>query len=127
MVSSQIIRGCLEQLKAITRIEFCVLDTAGGIVAQTEGVNVSSSALDMTTAANWYQSHNIIPSWDETTSQFYASRTDGTATTLKPSANGLKKIKTSQAKVKITGADTDPRRRDPEKHTIISTEKLIVT
>lgn len=47
---------------------------------KTEGVNVSSSALDMTTAANWYQSHNIIPSWDETTSQFYASRTDGTAT-----------------------------------------------
>ena len=45
MVSSQIIRGCLEQLKAITRIEFCVLDTAGGIVAQTEGVNVPDKVM----------------------------------------------------------------------------------
>ena len=40
MVSSQIIRGCLEQLRAITRIEFCVMDTAGGLVAQTEGMTV---------------------------------------------------------------------------------------
>ena len=37
MVSSQIIRGCLEQLRAITRTEFCVQDTSGGDVAQTEG------------------------------------------------------------------------------------------
>ena len=37
MVSSQVIRGCLEQLRAITRIEFCVLDPAGNMVAQTEG------------------------------------------------------------------------------------------
>ena len=40
MLSSQIIRGCLEQLRAITRIEFCVQDTAGNVVAQTEGVTV---------------------------------------------------------------------------------------
>ena len=45
MVSSQIIRGCLEQLKAITKIEFCVLDTAGGVVAQTEGVTVPGKSL----------------------------------------------------------------------------------
>ena len=37
MVSSQVIRGCIEQLRAITRIEFCVQDTAGNMVAQTEG------------------------------------------------------------------------------------------
>ena len=37
MVSSQVIRGCLEQLRTITRIEFCVQDIDGNIVAQTEG------------------------------------------------------------------------------------------
>ena len=36
MVSSQVIRGCLEQLRAITKVEFCVQDTAGALVAQTE-------------------------------------------------------------------------------------------
>ena len=63
MVSSQIIRGCLEQLKAITRIEFCVLDTAGGVVAQTEGVTVpdrnlvsgfAKSAVDSQIVGNSY-------------------------------------------------------------------------
>ncbi|MBQ8052601.1 MAG: helix-turn-helix domain-containing protein [Lachnospiraceae bacterium] len=63
MVSSQIIRGCLEQLRAITKIEFCVLDTAGGIVAQTEGVKVpdrnmvsgfAQSAVDSQIVGNSY-------------------------------------------------------------------------
>ena len=40
MVSSQIIRGCLDQLRAITRTEFCVQDISGGVVAQTEGAAV---------------------------------------------------------------------------------------
>ena len=63
MVSSQIIRGCLEQLKAITKIEFCVLDTTGGVVAQTEGVTVpgrnmvsgfAQSAVDSQIVGNSY-------------------------------------------------------------------------
>ena len=45
MVSSQIIRGCLEQLMTITRTEFCVLDTAGGVVTQTEGVTVPEKSM----------------------------------------------------------------------------------
>lgn len=37
MVSSQVIKGCLEQLRIITKTEFCVQDTAGNPVALTEG------------------------------------------------------------------------------------------
>lgn len=40
MVSSQVIRGCLEQLRAITKVEFCVQDVTGNPVAQTEGASV---------------------------------------------------------------------------------------
>lgn len=40
MISSQVIRGCIEQLRAITRIEFCVQDTSGNVVSQTEGADV---------------------------------------------------------------------------------------
>ena len=39
MVSSQVIRGCLEQLRTITKIEFCVQDTVGNVIAQTEGAD----------------------------------------------------------------------------------------
>ena len=52
MVSSQIIRGCLEQLRTITRIEFCVQDAAGNVVAQTEG----ASSPDKSMAAGFAQS-----------------------------------------------------------------------
>ena len=52
MVSSQIIRGCLEQLRTITRIEFCVQDVAGNVVAQTEG----ASSPDKSMAAGFAQS-----------------------------------------------------------------------
>ena len=45
MVSSQVIRGCIEQLQSITRIEFCVLDIAGNMVAQTEGAAAPNKAL----------------------------------------------------------------------------------
>ena len=63
MVSSQIIRGCLEQLRAITRTEFCVMDTAGGVIAQTEGMTVpdknmvsgfAQSAVDSQIVGNSY-------------------------------------------------------------------------
>ncbi len=37
MVSSQIIKGCLEQLRTITKTEFCVQDLSGNPVALTEG------------------------------------------------------------------------------------------
>ena len=37
MVSSQVIRGCLEQLRTITKTEFCVQDISGNPVVQTEG------------------------------------------------------------------------------------------
>lgn len=40
MVSSQIIRGCLDQLRTITRTEFCIQDLSGGVVALTEGAVV---------------------------------------------------------------------------------------
>ena len=45
MVSTQVIKGCLEQLRAITRIEFCVQDTAGRVIAQTEGAQAPEQAL----------------------------------------------------------------------------------
>ena len=45
MVSSQVIRGCLEQLRTITKIEFCVQDTVGNVVALTEGAAVPEQAL----------------------------------------------------------------------------------
>ena len=45
MVSTQVIKGCLEQLRAITRIEFCVQDTAGRVIAQTEGAEAPEPAL----------------------------------------------------------------------------------
>lgn len=37
MVSSQVIRGCLEQLRTITKTEFCLQDISGNPVVQTEG------------------------------------------------------------------------------------------
>ncbi|MCR5812225.1 MAG: helix-turn-helix domain-containing protein [Lachnospiraceae bacterium] len=52
MVSSQIIRGCLEQLRTITKIEFCVQDITGNVVAQTEG----ASAPDKSMASGFAQS-----------------------------------------------------------------------
>ena len=52
MVSSQIIRGCLEQLRTITRIEFCLQDITGNVVAQTEG----AEAPDKSMAAGFAQS-----------------------------------------------------------------------
>ena len=52
MVSSQIIRGCLEQLRTITRVEFCVQDITGNVVAQTEG----AAAPDKAMAAGFAQS-----------------------------------------------------------------------
>ena len=45
MVSSQVLKGCLEQLRTITRIEFCLLDTAGRTIAQTEGADIPEQAL----------------------------------------------------------------------------------
>ena len=45
MGSSQVIRGCLEQLRTITKIEFCVQDTVGNVVALTEGAAVPEQAL----------------------------------------------------------------------------------
>ena len=52
MVSSQIIRGCLEQLQTITKIEFCVQDITGNVVAQTEG----AAAPDKSMASGFAQS-----------------------------------------------------------------------
>ena len=45
MVSSQIIKGCLEQLRTITKTEFCVQDTSGKVIAQTEGADTPEGAL----------------------------------------------------------------------------------
>ncbi len=45
MVSAQVIRGCIEKLRSITRTEFCVQDIAGNVVAQTEGAVVPELAL----------------------------------------------------------------------------------
>ena len=36
MVSSQILKGCLDELREITRTEFCLQDTAGKIVVCTQ-------------------------------------------------------------------------------------------
>ena len=47
MVSSQIIRGCLEQLRTITRIEFCLQDITGNVVAQTEAMTLGSRIVVM--------------------------------------------------------------------------------
>ena len=45
MVSSQIIKGCLEQLRTITKTEFCVQDTSGKVIAQTEGADAPEEVL----------------------------------------------------------------------------------
>ena len=45
MVSSQVIRVCLEQLRSIARTEFCVQDTSGNVVTQTEGAVTPDRAL----------------------------------------------------------------------------------
>ena len=49
---TRIIRGCLEQLRTITRIEFCLQDITGNVVAQTEG----AEAPDKSMAAGFAQS-----------------------------------------------------------------------
>ncbi len=63
MLSSQIIKSCLEQLRAITRTEFCVQDISGNTVAQTEGASApdkemaagfASSAVDSQIIGNSY-------------------------------------------------------------------------
>ena len=45
MVSSQIIKGCLEQLRTITKTEFCVQDTSGKVIAHTEGADAPEEVL----------------------------------------------------------------------------------
>ena len=45
MISSQVIKGCLDQLRTITKTEFCVQDTAGKLIAQTEGAETPDPAL----------------------------------------------------------------------------------
>ena len=45
MVSSQVIKGCLEELRAITKTEFAVQDTAGNVIALTEGAKEPDRAL----------------------------------------------------------------------------------
>ncbi len=45
MISSQIIRTCLEELRSITRTEFCVQDPAGNVLAATENMTVPDSHL----------------------------------------------------------------------------------
>ena len=37
MISSQVIKNCLEELRSITKVEFCVMDLNGIAVAMTEG------------------------------------------------------------------------------------------
>lgn len=45
MVSSQVIKGCLEEIREITRIEFCVQDANGNVVASTPGVEIPESGI----------------------------------------------------------------------------------
>ena len=37
MISSQTIQSCIDELKAITRVDLCVCDLSGAIVAATMG------------------------------------------------------------------------------------------
>ncbi len=55
MISSQIIKNCLEELRVISRTEFCVQDSAGNVIAATENMiipereivsDLASSAVD---------------------------------------------------------------------------------
>ena len=64
MVSSQVIRGCLEELKTITKVNFCVQDLSGGMIAQTGDMvtpdkslvtGFAASAVDSQIIGNSYQ------------------------------------------------------------------------
>ena len=59
MVSSQVIRGCLEELKTITKVNFCVQDLSGGMIAQTEDMVTPDKSLVMSFAASAVDSQII--------------------------------------------------------------------
>jgi len=45
MLTSQIIKNCLQELCSITRTQFCVQDTAGNVIAQTENMTPPEPSL----------------------------------------------------------------------------------
>ena len=45
MLSSQVIRSSLEQLRTITKVEFCVQDLSGAMIAQTEAMMTPDKTL----------------------------------------------------------------------------------
>ena len=64
MLSSQVIRSSLEQLRTITKVEFCVQDLSGAMIAQTEAMmtpdktlvaGFARSAVDSQIIGNSYQ------------------------------------------------------------------------
>lgn len=59
MVSSQIIKNCLEELRQITKIEFSIQDTGGTVVAQTEDMTPPERSLAEGFAASQVDSQII--------------------------------------------------------------------
>ena len=45
MLSSQVVKNCLEELTAISSVEFCVQDTVGGLFAMTQGAQIPAADL----------------------------------------------------------------------------------
>ena len=45
MLSSQVVKNCLEELSAISSVEFCVQDTGGGLFAMTQGAQIPAADL----------------------------------------------------------------------------------
>ena len=45
MIPSTVMKGCLEELKSITRVDFCVTDMNGSVVAMTQGAAATEPSL----------------------------------------------------------------------------------
>ena len=45
MISSQVIKNCLEELRSITKVEFCVMDLNGIVISMTEGATEPDAQL----------------------------------------------------------------------------------
>ena len=43
MLSSQIVKSCLEELASISKVEFCVQDVNGGLFAMTQGAEIPAA------------------------------------------------------------------------------------
>ncbi|MBQ7776046.1 MAG: helix-turn-helix domain-containing protein [Lachnospiraceae bacterium] len=70
MLSSQIIQTSIDELKAITKVDLCVFDTAGAVMASTMDMKEINSSLISGFAASPADSqvigtHHLLKIWDE--------------------------------------------------------------